>query len=93
MHDQRRLLAGLNNYRDGLDKHLLALQEDFERIRASWYLLREMFHGNAADEFEPVWEGTLSAFQHYQNDGASIREILNQRITALQDFENSTGLG
>lgn len=93
MHDQRQLLAGLNSYRDGLDKHLVSLQDEFERIRASWYLLREIFQGNAADEFEPVWEGTLSAFQHYQEDGARIRQILNQRIEALQDFENPTGLG
>lgn len=93
MHDQRILLTGLTAYRDSLDKHLVSLREDFARIRSSWNALREFFHGNAADEFEPVWEGTLSAFQHYQEDGARIRQVLAQRIESLEDFERTGSLG
>lgn len=93
MHDQRLLLAGLTNYRDSLDKHLVSLQDEFARIRTAWYTLREVFHGNAADEFEPVWQGTLTAFQHYQEDGQRIRHVLAQRIDALQDFEKTEGFG
>lgn len=88
--DTRGLLTGLIEYRDTLTKHVSQLQTEFEHLNREWYHLESVYHGDAAIEFKHLWMNNTAAFQEYIDRSQRILEVLNERITFLQETERSS---
>jgi hypothetical protein len=93
MMDTRALLAGLEAYRDSLDRHVASLHLDFDEVGRAWLNLDECFAGSSADEFRPIWEGTAQQFRDYVDHTSGILRILGDRIESLREADRPTGLG
>jgi len=92
MLDQRTLLAGLEAYKETLERHVATLHQDFEEVRHGWANLDECFAGNAADEFRPIWETASERFREYVEHTSAILRVLGDRIEKLREADRATGL-
>jgi hypothetical protein len=93
MPDTRALLAGLEAYQRSVERHLASLNQEFEEVGRCWLALDEVFAGNAADEFRPIWENTAHRFREYVDHTTAIVRILGERIESLREADRPIGLG
>ncbi|MBZ0297957.1 MAG: WXG100 family type VII secretion target [Anaerolineae bacterium] len=89
--DTRALLAGLREYRDTLQKHIGQLQSSHDSIGREWQRLEMVYHGDAADEFKGMWLHTNESFQEYLDRAQRIIQVLDERISFLQEADRPNG--
>ena len=89
MADNQVLLNGLREYRDSIKKHFAQLQGGFDAVSLEWKRLETVYHGDAADEFRGLWMRTGSSFQEYLDRTQAILQVLDERISALEQAERS----
>ena len=84
MVDTRKLLFGLENYQKRLQQHLAQLQKEYQQLERRWHVFRDVYAGDAADQFKPGWELTSRGFSEYLLETQQIRNILTDRIESLR---------
>lgn len=90
--DTRRLLSGLEDYRDSLLLHQQELQRDHEAIQNYWNQMNAVFTGDAADEFRMQFFVTNSRFLEYSIRVQKILKMLDERISSLKEYNRREGL-
>lgn len=83
MADTRVLLDGLVKYHKHLHLHLLQLQQEYQQLEVRWKAFRDVYDGDAANQFKPGWERTVRGFQVYIDQTQQIIKILEDRIDFL----------
>jgi hypothetical protein len=91
MSDMRALAAGLEEYRQTVERHVLRLRDEFDEVGRYWLALAECYAGSAADEFRPVWEGTRERFREYVEHTTAIVRVLGERIDSLREADRVAG--
>ena len=84
MVDTRKLLRGLENYQKQLRQHVMQLQQEYQHLEGRWRAFRDVYAGNAADQFKPGWEQTAQNFREYLEQTKTIMSILEERIELLR---------
>ena len=92
MADSKQLLAGLEDYQKALKLHAERMDVEFTHLLKVWESLYEHFQGNAADEFEPVWNGTSKMMKDYFEHTRVLSRVLEERIDELREFDRTIGL-
>jgi uncharacterized protein YukE len=92
MADSRQLLSGLEEYLKAVTLHTEQMDTEFDHLVRQWEALYEHFDGNAADEFEPVWNGTSKMMKDYFEHSRILSRVLNERIDDLREFDRTIGL-
>ncbi len=92
MADTRVLLKGLEKYQEQLSKHVARLQQDYQELETRWTAFRNVYEGNAADEFKGKWEQTRRGFQEYVEQTQQIMQVLKDRIDALRKADQQENL-
>jgi len=92
MADSNILAGKLRTYHASVESHLKKMDEQYHRLKQSWQRLHEHFQGNSAREFEPVWNGSMTMLQMYQEDAKAIQRILEKQIAELESFDRRSGL-
>jgi uncharacterized protein YukE len=85
MADTRVLLEGLREYAETFDHHVADLRSEWERLRQSWIRLDAVYEGDAAEHFKEGWMRTARRFDEYLQEGGALKQILEERIEALED--------
>jgi hypothetical protein len=83
MVDTRILLDGLRKYHEQLHLHIAQLQQGYQQLDLRWKAFRDVYEGDAADQFKPGWEHTAAGFQVYIDQTQQIMKILEERIAFL----------
>ncbi len=91
MTNTRTLLAALEAYQVVVRRHTDLVHAEFTRLDERWKRLRQHFHGDSADEFEPYWHRTAQMFQQYDSRVRAITAVLTERIKALHEVNQKTG--
>jgi len=84
MADTRKLLQGLENYQKQLLQHVTQIQQDYQHLEGRWHAFRDVYAGDAADQFKPGWEQTAQGFREYLLQTKQIMSILEERIESLR---------
>ena len=84
MSDTKKLLLGLKEYSDSLEKHLASLRAEYEQLENSWKLFNSVAEGDYAEQFRGGWLRTANNFQEYINYSYKIQEMLKDRIADLE---------
>lgn len=84
MADTRTLLRGLEDYQKQLLQHVTQLDKEYQHLERRWLAFRDVYAGDAADQFKPGWEHTAQGFREYQMQTKQILHILNERIELLR---------
>jgi len=84
MGDSRILLAGLEEYRRVLEKHLSQLTAEYQQLDNSWQKFSAVSEGDYADQFRGGWLRTTQRFQEYIQQTQRIITVLDERIEQLQ---------
>jgi hypothetical protein len=84
MADTRKLLRGLEDYRKQLLQHVTQLQKEYQHLERRWHAFRDVYAGDAADQFKPGWEQTSHGFREYLGQTKQIMRILDERIDLLR---------
>jgi uncharacterized protein YukE len=92
MIDQRTLLARLDEYHGSMNRHLLLVREEFERVSTAWAELERCYAGDAADEFKPIWGSASQRFREYDEQTGAIMAALRERIESLREANRAVGL-
>jgi len=83
MADTRALLNGLLEYHKRLTLHVTQLQQEYQQLEVRWRMFRDVYEGDAADQFKRGWEQTAARFQVYIDEAQHIMKILEERIGFL----------
>lgn len=83
MADTRVLLHGLLEYHKRLILHITQMQQEYQQLERRWRAFRDVYEGDAADQFKPGWEHTAAGFQLYIDEAQNIMKILEERIGFL----------
>jgi uncharacterized protein YukE len=84
MADARKLLRGLEDYQKHLLQHVTQLQQEYQHLEGRWHAFRDVYAGDAADQFKPGWEQTAQGFREYLQQTKQIMSILEERIESLR---------
>ena len=84
MADTRKLLRGLEDYQKQLRQHVTQLQKEYRHLERRWNAFRDVYAGDAADQFKPGWEQTSQGFREYLVQTKQIMSILDERIELLR---------
>lgn len=84
MVDTRKLLRGLEGYHKQLLQHVIDLQKEYQHLAGRWHAFRDVYAGDAADQFKPGWEQTALGFRAYLLQTKQIMSILEERIESLR---------
>jgi len=85
--DTRILLAGLEEYRKVLGRHLSNLTAEFQHLDNTWRQFSGVYEGNAADQFRAGWVRTSQRFQEYIEQTQTISGLLDERIEQLRQAD------
>jgi len=91
MADTRLLLAGLEEYHQLLDRHILELQTEYDSLLNVWSAFSSVYEGDAADQFKTGWTRTDFNFKDYIEATRKISKMLEDRISALRDANREEG--
>jgi uncharacterized protein YukE len=83
MADTRVLLNGLVDYHNRLYLHVTQLQQEYQQLEVRWRTFRDVYEGDAAEQFKRGWEHTAAGFQVYIDETQQIMKILEERIGFL----------
>jgi len=83
--DTRRLLAGLQEYRNSLEKHIAQLTSEYYQLEKRWRAFNAVSEGDYATQFRLGWTQTDARFKAYINQSQKIKALLNERITDLEN--------
>jgi hypothetical protein len=89
--DTRILLAGLEEYRRVLGRHLSQLKAEFQQLDNSWRQFNVVAEGNYADQFREGWLRTAHRFQEYIEQTEKISALLDERIEHLRHVDRTEG--
>lgn len=78
------LLQLLEAYDGQLQQHVAQLSQEYHELEVRWHALRNVYEGNAAEQFKAAWEQTSLGFQEYIELAQPIMKILEERIEALR---------
>jgi len=84
MADTSKLLRGLEDYQKQLQLHVTQLQQEYQHLEGRWHAFRDVYAGDAADQFKPGWEQTAQGFRTYLLQTKQIMSILGERIESLR---------
>lgn len=84
MADTSKLLHGLEEYQKQLRQHVTQLQQEYQHLEGRWHAFRDVYAGDAADQFKPGWEQTAQGFREYLLQTKQITSILETRIESLR---------
>jgi uncharacterized protein YukE len=84
MADTRKLLLGLEDYQKHLHQHVTQLQQEYQQLEGRWHAFRDVYAGDAADQFKPGWEQTAQGFREYLQQTKQIMSTLEERIESLR---------
>ncbi|WP_110519450.1 hypothetical protein [Herpetosiphon llansteffanensis] len=91
--DAARLLRGLIDYQQSLDKHQQLLRIKFDQLKQRWHAFSSVYEGDAAREFRIHWLRTSQNFEDYLSATTFINQLLQARIQALSEAEQINNLG
>ena len=91
MADTRALLNGLEEFLQAFSRHATAVQEDFDRLQASWSNLSEVYQGDAAQSLADDWQGTVRVFREHIDSCGDMTALLRERIYALAEANSAKG--
>ncbi|MBO1063215.1 MULTISPECIES: hypothetical protein [Nostocales] len=89
--DTRLLLAGLQKYRESLEKHITQLTSEYTQLEQRWRAFNAVSEGDYANQFRSGWMQTDARFKTYINQSQKIKSLLNERIAALEEFNRQEG--
>ncbi|EDX77422.1 hypothetical protein MC7420_559 [Coleofasciculus chthonoplastes PCC 7420] len=89
--DTRILLAGLQDYRKSLEKHLTQLRSEYQQLENKWRAFNAVAEGDYADQFRGGWLRTEAQFKDYINQSEKIKVLLEERISGLIDLNRQEG--
>jgi hypothetical protein len=89
--DTRRLLAGLQEYRKSLEKHIAQLTSEYNQLENRWRAFNAVSEGDYATQFRSGWLQTDARFKGYINQSQKIKALLNERIVALEELNRQEG--
>ena len=92
MTDATALLAGLEQYRRSLDRHLADLKSKHQEVENSWHRFSEVYEGDAADQFRANWLRTEANFHEYIEQTQKISKMLDERIEYLRRLDQPEGI-
>ena len=87
MTDATLLGQHLGQFDEAVRRHLQLVSDEFKHLQQSWDELRECYEGTGADRFEAVWTGTSRRFEEYLERSEALRVVLQERLAALQRFD------
>ena len=87
--DTRVLLQALEEYHAALRRHLIEVRTDFDQMQNRWYALSYVYEGDAADQFKAKWALTIDRFREYQERTDAISRVLDERIAALRQVNQT----
>jgi len=87
--DTRILLAGLEEYRTSLQRHLIELRTEFSQLENRWHSFSGVYEGDAADQFRAQWLRTTERFREYVQRTEAIAAILDERIDHLREVNRT----
>jgi uncharacterized protein YukE len=85
--DTTRLRVALKDYLDALEAHRLRLREEQDHLRKSWLRTRDVYQGEGADMFEEAFRRATSVMDDYLRAADIIGPEMQQRLTALEQFD------
>ena len=91
MADSRVLLAGLEEYRGVLERHLSQLTSEYQLLENNWRQFNAVSEGDYADQFRGGWMRTSQRFQEYIEQTQQIKIVLNERIEYLRRLNQTEG--
>ncbi len=91
MADSRVLLAGLEEYRRVLERHLSQLTAEYQLLESNWRQFNAVSEGDYADQFRGGWMRTSQRFQEYIEQTQQINIVLNERIEHLRQLNRAEG--
>ena len=84
MTDSRILLAGLEEYRSVLERHLSRLTAEYHQLDNTWRQFNDASEGDYANQFRSGWIRTSQRFQEYIEQPQQISIVLDERIEHLR---------
>ena len=84
MTDSRILLAGLEEYRSVLERHLSRLTAEYHQLDNTWRQFNDASEGDYANQFRSGWIRTSQRFQEYIEQTQQISIVLDERIEHLR---------
>lgn len=91
MADSRALLAGLEEYRSVLERHLSQLTAEYQLLENNWRQFNSVSEGDYADQFRGGWMRTSQRFQEYIEQTQQIKIVLSERIEHLRRLNQNEG--
>ncbi len=91
MPDITKLRQALRQYEKALDNQQELLDESFGTVKRQYSRLRPVYDGVAAREFKHGWTRTSAAFDEYTERLAAVRDLLRDRIDALDAVDRAEG--
>lgn len=82
--DTRVLLDALEEYHASLQRHMIELRTEFDRLENRWHAFSYFYEGDAANQFRSHWGGTVDRFREYQDRTDALNRVLEARIEALR---------
>jgi len=89
--DTRRLLAGLQEYRNSLEKHFAQLTSEYNQLEKRWRAFNAVSEGDYATQFRSGWLQTDARFKAYINQSQKIQAFLNEKINDLENVNRTEG--
>lgn len=81
------LLNGLKNYNNSLQKHIKEVYDEFQDLSNVWWQFREVYEGQAADEFSNEWNRVDDMFKNYLRSTDNISRYLGSKINELEELD------
>lgn len=84
--DIDKLVEGLLNYNQSLNKDLQKLRDDFDALMSTYLTLNQEYEGQEAEEFKNSWDKTAKWFEEYIGSAIKLSKTLEERIGSLKEL-------
>lgn len=82
--DLDRLRAGLDQYRQTLERQREQLRVDYSEVQQLFDALWSEYAGNLAEELQLRWQHTAEWLEHYLNKTQELDQFLGERLEYLR---------